>query len=562
MFALYPGVVYKIRMLTLATILDNPGEPQPDTRYRDPHELKALGYNGLIIYETTGLSGVASPDVIGTGEMRRWVERQFEQVHHTIQRARQAGLAVYIVYDTISLARGVVEKNESQFVCRGRPANLCPASEATLVQSLAGLESLLTQWPELAGVVLRFGDNDAARLPYLVGNDIYVPHCARCAQLGRADRISLVLEHFHQLVVGRLGKRLIARAWNVRPNGMHDTPELCTRLRDRLPGSPSDDRFVLSFKFSQADFWRYQVWNPSSLVLGQRPIIYELQCQREFEGKGGIPNWQAPLWRDGFPESLEKQPVQGLAQVARQVNLAGLWAWVRGGGWGGPFIKNETWIDANVVTVPKLAEKPDADAHTLAQEWVRERLRVTDQAATAAILQTLETSPQAVLEGFYVGPFARLRHSPWHPSGDWIQDDLLDAQAAWRMVQRLPDADLDEVVREKQACVDRVAANRQAIQHAVNDASRAPLEPLLNTLAYTESLCETLRDLLAGLIAYRRYLKTHSPAHASLCKQRLLAAQSHWNLHTQRNGSLPGCATAFRESQFWELTQKILGELG
>ncbi len=550
-------------MLKLATVLDNPGEPQTETRYRDPQELRRLGYNGLVLYETTGLSGIESPEAVGTGEMRRWVERQFEHAHQTLQKARAAGLQTYIVYDTLTLARSVVERHAANLVCRNRPTMLCPASELAITLSVRALEALFTQWPELDGVVLRFGDSDAARLPYLVGNDIYQPHCARCSQLGRAERISTVLTRFHELVVGKLNKRLIARAWNVRPSGMHDSVELCTRLRDMLPGgdNPRDDRFVLSFKISEADFWRYQHWNPASLVLGDRPIVYELQCQREFEGKGGLPNWQVDLWRNGYPETRDTHPQQGLAKVVDQINLAGLWAWVRGGGWGGPFVKNETWIDANVVAAPLLADNPRTEPAQLASGWIAARLKGLDDRAAEAVLDALQKSPHFILSGFYVGPFARQRNSAWHPNGDWIQDDLVDAQAAWRMIGRLPDSELDEVVREKQQTVEDLAAVRTRMQQAITDQNHSVMDPLVNTLIYAESLFEALRDLLAGLVAYRRYLKSKNPALATLCRQRLLAAQSHWNHHTQRHGSLPGCATAFREAHFWELTQKILSEV-
>ncbi|MEX0774934.1 MAG: hypothetical protein WD042_04365 [Phycisphaeraceae bacterium] len=549
-------------MLKFATILDNPGEPQPETRYRNPEELVRLGYNGLVIYETTGLSGVDSPESVGTGEMRRWVERQSQNVGETIHRAAKAGLGVYIVYDTLSLPRTVVERHMSDMVCKNRPTTLCPASEKAVEYSVRAVESLMGQWPELAGVVLRFGDNDAARLPYLVGNDIYQPHCARCSLLGRADRIVLILEQFHKLVVGKLNKRLIARAWNVRPNGMHDSVELAQRIAPKLPGEPRDDRFILSFKFSETDFWRYQRWNPSSLVFGDRPIMYELQCQREFEGKGGIPNWQVPLWQHGYPETLDAEPRQGLAMVADQVNLAGLWAWVRGGGWGGPFTKNEAWIDANVVAVPLLADDPKIDAATLADKWIRQRLRVTDDRAAEALGKILADSAQFVLKGFYIGPFARQRQVPWHPNGDWIQDDLIDVQAAWRMIQRLPDSELDQVVQEKKEAVEQVAADSALLQQVMTDSTRNALEPLVNTLHYAESLFETLRDLLAGLAAFRRYQRTRDASHAATARQRLLAAQSYWNHHSQRHGSLPGCATAFREANFWDVTQRILNEVG
>jgi hypothetical protein len=548
-------------MLKLATVLDNPGEPQPETRYRDPKHLRALGYNGLVLYETTGLSGVESPEAVGTGEVRRWMERTFEKVGQTVARAHEAGLEVYIFYDVLSLAASAVEREAAALTCRNRPTTLCPGSEEALRRSAHALEALLTLWPQVGGVVLRFGDNDAARLPYLVGNDIYTPHCARCSQLGRVDRISAVLKNFYDLVVLKLNKRLIARAWNVRPNGMHDSVELCRRLAPRLPGDPNDQRLVLSFKFTETDFWRYQKWNPASLVFGQRPVIYELQCQREFEGKGGMPNWQVPLWRDGYPETAAPGRPAGLANLAGDGHLAGLWAWVRGGGWGGPFVRNEAWIDANVVAVPLLADQPTSAPTDLADLWVRERLHVTDPAAAAVVKQTLEHSPEIIRRGFYIGPYARTRSSPWHPNGDWIQDDLIDVQAVWRLIQALPETDLDEVVREKQEAVSQVAADRTALQHAVNDRTRSTLEPLIHTLIYTESLFGALRDLLAGLVAYRRWQKNKTPAAASACAQRLLAAQAQWNQHTHRHASLPGTATAFREAHFWDLTQRILAEL-
>lgn len=551
-------------MLKLATLIDNPGEPQAETRYRDPKHLKDLGYNGRVMYATTGLSGLEGPESVGSGEMRRFVEQQFERASASIDAAIKAGLDMYITYDVLALPQLLVERDITGFCCKNRPDMLCPASDIALDRSVAALRAHLLRWPQLTGIVLRFGDSDASRLPYLVGNDIYQPHCPRCSQLGRVDRIVRIMNRFHALVVGEFGKRLIARAWNVRPNGMHDSVDVCNRLAPQLPGSdnPADDRFVLSFKFSEADFWRYQKWNPASLVFGQRPIIYELQCQREFEGKGGIPNWQVPLWRDGYPETNDGSGNSGLASVAKKINLVGLWAWVRGGGWGGPFIKNETWVDANVFAVPQLADRPDADPQQLAEAWITQRLGITDTTQAAAIKQVLLHSPAVILEGFYIGPFAKMRNSPWHPNGDLIQDDLIDAQAAWRMVQRMPDSQLDEAVAEKVRAVEQLAKDQQTLHHLMTEGARTVLDPMVNTLIYAESLFRMLGNLLAGLTAYRRYLKKKDPAQATICKQRLLASQSDWTHHTQRYGAIPGAATAFREANFWELTQQILGELG
>lgn len=169
-------------MLKLATLLDNPGEPHQESRYRDPAELKRLGYNGLVIYETTGLSGLAGPQATGGGEMMQWAEGEFQRIGQTISRAAEAGLSVYISYDVLVLPRHLVQQDAGLYSCKGgRPGTLCPASEAAMEASAAALAALLERWPNLAGVVLRFGDNDVRRLPHLVGNDLYAPNCPRCA---------------------------------------------------------------------------------------------------------------------------------------------------------------------------------------------------------------------------------------------------------------------------------------------------------------------------------------------------------------------------------------------
>ena len=307
-------------MLKLATMINNPGEPIPDTRYRDPHELARLGYNGLIIFETAGLSGIGNTEDVGSGEMRRWVEHHFDQVSDTITHANEAGLQSFICYDTLVLAREVAERARQSMSCKNQPRIVCPGSDAAVALSLKGLEHMLRRLPEVAGVVLRFGDNDADRMPFLIGNDIYAPHCPRCSSMSRADRVIMIVKKFYDLVCGKFGKTLIARAWNVRPRGMHDSVELCKTIASALPTSGN---LIFSFKFTETDFWRYQRWNPASLELGDRPVIYELQCQREFEGKGGVPNWQVPLWRDGSPETAEEAGVAGLAAVSKKINLAG-----------------------------------------------------------------------------------------------------------------------------------------------------------------------------------------------------------------------------------------------
>lgn len=537
-------------MLVLATILDNPGEQPHQTRYRDPAELRALNYTGLVIYPTTGLSGLLGPDTPGHAEARQAAGELYESVRRTAAEAHAAGLAVYLMFDAPTLSRELVG---SAMTCGRQPQTLCPASDALLDMSGQCLEALVSQIDHVDGIVLRLGDSDAHRLPSLdlVGNDIYSPHCPRCSGLTTADRIERFVRFFHELVVGKLGRQLIVRAWNARPGGMHDNVALCQQVVERLP---ADDKLILSFKFTQTDFWRYQQWNPSSLACGDRPILYELECQREFEAKGAIPNYQLPLWRDGMTEVPE---AQGLAQVTGAVNFAGLWAWVRGGGWGGPFVgkSQEAWIDANVVAVPQLAANPQADVAELAMQWVQQRLGVTNGKAAAVLQQLLLDSPQTALETFYIGPYARHRKDAWYPSGQFVEDDVIDAAAAKQIIESLSSPQLEQAVAEKQRAADRLAQQEAAVGRVASKLPQDVAELVEHTGEYADTLARTLRDLVAGLAAERMHQRKPDRVYVETARKSYDAAQRWWVHHTQRVPSLRKAATAFRSDNLWDITQ-------
>ncbi len=537
-------------MLVLATILDNPGEPRAETRFRDPKLLRSLGYNGIVLYETTALSGLLTPDTLAAGELRRWVGELYDSVEQTIENARAAGLDVYVFVDAPTLAFELVG---SAMTCVRESKTLCPASEELLDMTGQCIDALVARFPDIAGIVLRLGENEAHRTPFLEGNDIYTPHCARCSALGKVDRLARYISFYHDLVVRRLGRRLIVRAWNHRPGGFHDVADLASQLAPRLP--EDNDKLILSFKFTQTDFWRYQRWNASSLAFGDRPILYELECQREFEGKGAMPNYQPPLWRDGMPEV---DHTIGLAEAAGKVNLAGLWAWVRGGGYGGPYIgpDAEMWIDANVVAVPALAANPKAHLDDLARTWIRDHLECPDPATLAAIHAALTHSTQTALEMFYVGPFAAARADPWYPSGNFIQDDNIDAEAGWRIIQRLSDTALDQAVAEKQRAVERVAHDRRAIQQTATSLGERVGQTLIHQMEYAESLAETLHDLVAAMVAYRRGQRKRNGTHARAALDAVHRCQSHWN-HHQRYANFRGTASAFRSDNLWDFTQRV-----
>lgn len=539
----------------MAMILDNPGEQPHQTRYRDPERLKSLGYTDLIVYPTTGLSGLLGPESVEAGDMRRWVQQQYDSVRKTVSGADSSGLGAWLTYDAPALAGELVG---SAMTCiNQRPVALCPGSDELLDMSGQCLESMLNLIDGVEGIVLRLGDSDAQKVPYLIGNDVYSPHCSRCSGIGRADRVARFINYFYELVVLKLGKRLMIRAWNVRPGGMHDNEDVCRRIVSQIP---QDQRLILSFKFTHTDFWRYQRWNPPSLECGDRPIVYELQCQREFEAKGAVPNYQAPLWRDGLKEL---DGAEGLAGISERVNMVGLLAWVRGGGWRGPYIANETetWVEPNIAAVPALAANPQAGVDEMAESWVTHQLGVQTPDSVAAIKQVLSHSTQTILESFYIGPYALNHHTPWYPAAHFIQDDQINAEAAWQIVQQVDESGLDALITEKQSAEQRLINDRHVLDLAASNADREVLKAMMSSLEYAESLVRTLRTLLTGLVAYRRHLR--KPADAVLVQTALTnlnQCQRCWVEHTQHHARRE-TASAFDSDNLWSFTQSLIDRL-
>ena len=155
----------------------------------------------------------------------------------------------------------------------------------------------------------------------------------------------------------------------------------------------------------------------------------------------------------------------------------------------------------NVHAVPHLADRPETDADALSDLWIREHLKIDNPEVATAIKTVLQHSTEMIRQGFYVGPFATDRTSAWHPNGDLIQDDLIDAQAAWRMIQQLPDSKLDQVVAEKQAAVELLDTDHTMLQKLMKKENQSVLDPMMSTLIYTSAMFQTIHNLFEGLIA-------------------------------------------------------------
>lgn len=566
-------VPHRFHML-LATNVRNPAEPVQAGSDVRPAELVAMGYQGIVLFETIALLGLTDPAAAPTEDTRRWAEALGAEVDAKVADSVGAGLEVYLCIDAPALPAWTVQARPDRFTCRRRNDVLCPARESMGSACVSLGVDLLDRWPQAAGLVLRVGDSDVEKLPHLVGSNVYAPRCGRCEPITPVQRVLALTHSFHDAVVKERKRKLILRGWNLADGLMHEDPAIAAEIAAGLPGHPGEGSMILSFKHTAGDFRRDRSWNASSLAVGDWPVLYELQCQREYEGKGGIPNWLVPLWAHGdekapplvpMPGSQEDPPSStgGLVEVHQRANLAGVMSWVRGGGWGGPFVSDPVWIDANAWAIPRLLHaifegNPQPEAG-LAETWARERLGLGEEAA-AAVAEVLMASSEMVRQGFYF----RTEHAP--PPADaaarpatsrWVSDDLVDVNKLARLIDRLPEDQLDRAVASKAEAAATATRLRLMLQNTVgaasgSDASR--LRPLVSTLVYTESLFRCFHHLTAGLVARRRNREAPGTAAHETARKLLEAAVADWMHHTQRHANALGSATAFREVGLYEAT--------
>jgi hypothetical protein len=104
----------------------------------------------------------------------------------------------------------------------------------------------------------------------------------------------------------------------------------------------------------------------------------------EAYGKGAHPYYTASGVINGWPETKYKigfykngftgklnDPAnpRGLKHIVDRDLLCGVWTWSHGGGWDGPFIKNEIWTDLNTYVVSQWGQNPEKKEEEIFYEF-------------------------------------------------------------------------------------------------------------------------------------------------------------------------------------------------
>lgn len=402
----------------LDMVHNNPGEAPFVSHYNDPALLKRLGYQSKVYELFEGAQfgidwSLIDPDIFPAGSPdRAWVDQKAADLDHLYTTAKKTGLSVYCHTDMIVFPKRLVEKYQL--------TKFDQVSDPDTQKYLrAAIRQMFSRFPQLDGLVIRIGETYLQGAPYHMG--------------GIADKTSPektivpLMQILRDEVCDKLNKKVLFRSWLSFDRSVPDYQA----VSDGVEPHPN---LMIAVKHCEDDFHR---GNPFSRVLGigRHPQVVEVQCQREYEGKGAYPNYIA----HGVIEGFEEHHGQSIRQIWSNPRIAGMFTWSRGGGWKGPYITNEFWCDLNVYVLSQWAQQPDRPEESIFNDYCSTVLKLSAP-DSAAFRKLCLLSADAVYRGIRG---TRNEITPW-----WTRDQFMG-------IPPLPKdaADLPAFVQEKDEAV-------------------------------------------------------------------------------------------------------------
>ena len=389
--------------LILDMVHHNPGEPRYETRYEDPAVIREMGYTGKVYFlfdaPTIAINWESvDPDIFPKSSPgRAWVDAKAKQIDAHLASCKAAGIQTYDMADLVLFPMALVEKYKLEKTF-GDPRD--PQTDKFL---RAMIRQIFERFPDLNGLVVRIGETYLQDAPFHQGHIL--------DKTSAEKTIVPLMNLLREEVCVQRNKRLVFRSWLSFDTNL----KTYLAVSDAVEPHPN---LILGVKHCEGDFHR---GNPFSKVLGQgrHPQLIEVQCAREYEGKGAYPNYIAHGVIEGFEEHRNTMPDWKLKSIRELTEkhpelFAGVWTWTRGGGWLGPFIKNELWCDLNAWVMAQWAKDTTKPEESVFNRYATERLGLKG-GDIAKFRRLCLLSADAVVRGKNT---TRGEISPW-----WSRDD-------------------------------------------------------------------------------------------------------------------------------------------
>ena len=446
----------------------NPGEPPTQTAFLDPAHLAAYGFNGQVFKHINCLATFEKlgVDVFPAGSPdRQWLDRFRAPIEREIAAAKAHGLSVFYHLDLFVLPKRLVEICREE-ICDPHSGRILLDGPRTLELHRVLFDELSERFPQVDGYIIRVGETYLFDTPYHTGNGpiprigpAWTPTYLYEQMLGKAppmvgwspvqaDAYVALLRFLREEICVKHDKYLMFRTWDIFPDKLHAVLDHYLDVTDRIEPHP---KLLFSIKHTALDFWRRVKVN-ECLTQGKHPQIIEVQCQREYEGKGAYPDYVMAGVIDGFPENERNI---GLKQLLAHPQIRGVYSWSRGGGWYGPYIKDELWCDMNAYVLAQFAADPARSEEEIFRTYAQQRLGLTGEDVDRFRRLCL-LSAEAVLKGRHCRAFDQALRESVLPTANWMRDDRLGGRDQLALVL--------EYLDEHNLCEEAVQEKAEAVQ--------------------------------------------------------------------------------------------------
>jgi hypothetical protein len=384
--------------LIMEMVHHNPGEPRTASRFNGAEELRRWGFNAQApqVQIQCGVNFDSLEDgIVPRGsEHRKWIEMHSQRAGDYVRQMHQGGILVIPFTDVLVLPEEVFEKY------RKTTGDLNITNPETQRIVRIWVDEIFSRFPELDGLTLRFGETYLHDTPFHRGQ----------SPVKNAKDHHLLMQILREEICVKRNKYLIYRTWGW--DGLHTDPKVYLRETDQVEPHP---KLLLSIKHTAGDYFRTFPFNPT-LGIGKHNQIVEIQSQREYEGKNAHPNYIAGSVIEGWEGEKSKGPYRCLRDLLKAGTVKGVYNWSRGGGWRGPYVKNEIWGLVNSYVISHWALNPQRTEPEILDEFSTQVLKL-DAADVAKFRELCHLS----MKGVWLGQYSRLVDVPV----SWERDEYM-----------------------------------------------------------------------------------------------------------------------------------------
>lgn len=337
------------KRFVLDMVHHNPGEEPIESNFNNPQYLANYGYTGQVVNDFIFIHSTVTFDKLsknifpmGSPE-RAWLNRASTKIQNRIKSAHEAGIEIYYFMDLIVLPKKIVEIYGSEILDSNGKIDIHKSKTQEIHRLM--LNEIFEKYPDLDGLVIRTGETYLHNVPHHTGNNPI---------LRKEESHKVLINILREEVCEKYNKKIFYRTWDF--GWFHTDPVFYKNVTDAIE---SHENLIFSIKHTKGDYHRTYKFNPT-LGIGKHKQIVEVQCQREYEGKGAHPNYVMDGVINGFEEYANDLSPQSLSDLSDNPNFAGVWTWSRGGGWVGPYIQNELWCELNAYVMSAWANDPNS----------------------------------------------------------------------------------------------------------------------------------------------------------------------------------------------------------